>query len=47
LKYQITGTTYGYARISSMDQNPDMQLKALQPAGCTKIFTDCRTDAPT
>jgi DNA invertase Pin-like site-specific DNA recombinase len=29
---------YGYARISSIEQNPDMQLKALQRAGCKKIF---------
>jgi DNA invertase Pin-like site-specific DNA recombinase len=38
---------YGYARISSIDQNPDMQLKALQRAGCKKIFTDRRTGATT
>ena len=31
---------YGYARISTIDQNPDMQLKALQRAGCKKIYTD-------
>jgi DNA invertase Pin-like site-specific DNA recombinase len=36
---------YGYARISSIDQNPDMQLKALRLAGCKKIFTDRRTGA--
>ena len=34
---------YGYARISTIDQNADMQLKALQRAGCKKIFTDQRT----
>jgi DNA invertase Pin-like site-specific DNA recombinase len=38
---------YGYARISSIEQNPDMQLKALQRAGCKKIFTDRRTGATT
>jgi DNA invertase Pin-like site-specific DNA recombinase len=38
---------YGYARISSIDQNPDMQLKALQRAGCKDIFTDRRAGATT
>jgi DNA invertase Pin-like site-specific DNA recombinase len=38
---------YGYARISTIDQNPDMQLKALQRAGCKKVFTDRRTGATT
>jgi DNA invertase Pin-like site-specific DNA recombinase len=45
LKYQISGMKYGYARISTIDQNADMQLKALQRAGCKKIFTDRRTGA--
>ena len=31
---------YGYARISTIDQNADMQIKALQQAGCEKIFKD-------
>jgi DNA invertase Pin-like site-specific DNA recombinase len=34
------GMQYGYARVSSVDQNADMQLKALQRAGCEKIFKD-------
>ena len=38
---------YGYARISTIDQNADMQLKALQRAGCKKLFTDRRTGATT
>lgn len=30
----------GYARVSKRDQNLDMQIEALQRAGCDKIFTD-------
>ena len=30
----------GYARISTVDQDPAYQLKALAERGCTKIFTD-------
>ena len=38
---------YGYAHISTIDQNADMQLKALKRAGCEKIFKDERTGANT
>lgn len=30
----------GYARISTADQNLDLQIEALQKIGCLKIFTD-------
>ena len=35
----------GYARVSTDDQNPDLQLTALKRAGCRKIFTDTGTGA--
>ena len=35
----------GYARVSTRDQNPDLQLDALSEAGCGKIFTEQRSGA--
>lgn len=35
----------GYCRVSTEEQNPDLQLAALSKAGCRKIYTDKATGA--
>src|SRR5262250_3224526 len=35
----------GYCRVSTDDQNPDLQLAALKRIGCRRIFTDKATGA--
>jgi DNA invertase Pin-like site-specific DNA recombinase len=37
----------GYARVSTGDQNPQLQLDALEVAGCEKIFQDQQGGAKT
>jgi DNA invertase Pin-like site-specific DNA recombinase len=34
------GHLLGYARVSTFDQNPDLQRDALHAAGCFRVFTD-------
>ena len=40
MQRQNSGMKIGYCRVSTKDQNPDMQLRALKKAGCKTIYTD-------
>ena len=33
-------TSLGYARVSTMDQNPELQIRELEEAGCERIYRD-------
>jgi DNA invertase Pin-like site-specific DNA recombinase len=45
------GHLLGYARVSTTDQQPQLQVDALQRAGCYRVFTEtasgARTNRPT
>lgn len=39
-QYASVGHRYGYARVSTAEQNLDLQSDALSASGCERIFTD-------
>ena len=44
---QNGGMKWGYARVSTEDQNLDLQRRALNAAGCDRLFEDQMSGAST
>ena len=40
MEKQELGIIYGYARVSTREQNLDMQIDELQNHGCNRIFCE-------
>lgn len=40
MSFENENMKVGYARVSTQDQNPDLQIHALKEAGCEKIFIE-------
>jgi DNA invertase Pin-like site-specific DNA recombinase len=43
MQCQAMGHKIGYARVSTADQDPQLQLDALHAEGCLKVYTDTAT----